>query len=293
MAIRLIYAATLTAILLAALVAYAYFIEPQRLVIERAELRIKDWNPALDGLRVVAIADIHGGSNGADAAKLFRVVEETNRQSPDMVVLLGDYVARDPSTPSGYAMPIREIAQNLAGMKAKYGVYVVMGNHDGGAATAELTAEFQAVGYAVLNGKLAVLDINGAKLRLLGLKDHMQITIWKLFSDDAKAMLASTEGQGDVVVLEHTPDIWPIITGEMAISKELRLILAGHTHGGQVWLPIIGTPMVPSAYGQKYARGHITDAAVDIFITTGIGTSVLPFRFMVPPEISVVTIRSG
>ena len=90
--------------------------------------------------------------------------------------------------------------------------------------------------------------------------------------------------------MEHSPDILPIITGEMSISKDLKLILAGHTHGGQVWLPLIGSPVIPSSYGQKYAFGHIKENDVDMFVTTGIGTSILPFRFLVPPEIAVLTI---
>jgi len=83
-----------------------------------------------------------------------------------------------------------------------------------------------------------------------------------------------------------------MITGDLLISRDLKLILAGHTHGGQVRLPIIGSPIVPSSYGQKYVAGHINDAGFDMFVTTGIGTSILPFRFMVPPEIAVVTIRA-
>jgi predicted MPP superfamily phosphohydrolase len=70
----------------------------------------------------------------------------------------------------------------------------------------------------------------------------------------------------------------------------VRLILAGHTHGGQVCLPIIGCPVIPSSYGQKYAYGHVRENNVDMFITTGIGTSILPVRFNVPPEIAVLKI---
>ncbi len=83
-----------------------------------------------------------------------------------------------------------------------------------------------------------------------------------------------------------------MITGKNSISPELRVVLAAHTHGGQVWLPIFGTPVVPSSYGQKYSYGHIRENGTDMFVTTGIGTSILPLRFMMPPEIAIVTIRA-
>jgi predicted MPP superfamily phosphohydrolase len=70
-------------------------------------------------------------------------------------------------------------------------------------------------------------------------------------------------------------------------------MLAGHTHGGQVWLPIVGAPLVPSSVGQRYTRGHVTEEGVDMFVTSGVGTSILPFRFMVPPEVAIVTIRAA
>ena len=97
---------------------------------------------------------------------------------------------------------------------------------------------------------------------------------------------------GDLIVLEHSPDVFPWITQEYPISKDLKLFLAAHTHGGQVWFPVLGSLVVPSSYGQKYAYGHIKENDVDMFVTTGIGTSILPIRFLVPPEIAVLTIES-
>src|SRR5207248_10178517 len=101
----------------------------------------------------------------------------------------------------------------------------------------------------------------------------------------AKKVLEENDQGGDVIVLEHSPDILPVITGDLSISPDLKLILAGHTHGGQVWFPVLGSLIVPSSYGQRYAYGHVYENNVDMFVTTGIGTSILPIRFMVPPEI--------
>ena len=124
------------------------------------------------------------------------------------------------------------------------------------------------------------------------MKDHIKISNWRQFSDEVKQVIESEEQSGDIIVLEHSPDVLPMITGDLLVSNDLKIMLAGHTHGGQVWLPVIGSPVVPSSYGQKYSSGHIKENDLDLFVTTGIGESILPFRFLVPPEIAVLTINA-
>ena len=185
-----------------------------------------------------------------------------------------------------------EIANIIGGLRAKYGVFAVLGNHDGWFGRESVAAELERVGIKVLDGKVSSIENNGHIVRIVGLRDHMQIVDWESFSAEAKQMLAASEGTGNVIALEHSPDVLPGITGDLAISNDLKIMFAGHTHGGQLWLPVLGYPAIPSSYGQKYAAGHVRDFGVDMFVTTGTGTSILPFRFLVPPEIAVITIRS-
>jgi len=278
-------------------VGYGYFIEPHRLIVTEATITIKDWNRTFDGFRIAMISDIHGGSNGVTHEKLRRIVERVNEQNVDLVVVLGDYVSQahtgGPIADRPLKMPMSEIADGLAGLTAKYGVMCVLGNHDGYYGDELIAAELERVGYKVLQNEVETITRDGQSLRILGLKDHLKLTDgWTRTSAEVREMIRTT-GAGDVIILEHSPDTLQTVTGYLSVGPELKLFLAGHTHGGQIWLPILGTPAIPSSYGQRYARGHVKENGIDMFVTSGIGESLLPFRFMVPPEIAVITIRSA
>lgn len=272
---------------------WAFWYEPSSLTVKNYDLKIAKWNPAHNNLKIAAISDIHGGSNFITEEKIRRVVEKANEQNPDLIVLLGDFVSEYHSDPTLLKMPMPTIADNLVGLKAKYGVFAVIGNHDYDYNPAIVKAELERVGIRVLDGEAASVSVNGENLIVLGLPEIIRYASWEKYSNDAKMALAKTEGKGSVLALVHNPDAIVMTTGKLLIDENLRLVLAGHTHGGQVRLPFIGSPVVPSNFGQKYALGLIKENNIDLFVTTGVGTSILPVRFGVPPEISVLTISNN
>ena len=237
------------------------------------------------------ISDIHAGSNGGSAENMRRVVETSNAQDPDVVVLLGDYISQS-GVADQFRMPMEEVADNLSGLKARYDVFAVLGNHDGRYGDEAIARELTRVGYQVLQNDVAVIRKDGVPLRLLGLKDHLQLDSWQSFDLMVRSAVAKYPKEGQIVVLEHSPDILYVLNYWKHLAPDLKLMLAGHTHCGQVWLPVVGAPIVPSTVGQKYARGHIEEEGVHMYVTSGVGTSILPFRFLVPPEIAVVTVRN-
>lgn len=276
--------------------AYGYFIEPHRLVINETELKIEGLDPAFDGLRIAAVADIHAGSHGVDAARMREVVDEINAQDVDVVVMLGDFVSQlndgKPIRERPLKMPVESLTEGLSGIKARYGVYAVLGNHDGWYDNTSVAEALRRAGIRVLENEVAFIERGGRKLRIFGMRDHLHMGTWATFDQDMRRAVASYERTGDIIVLQHSPDVFPVINAFKTFGDDFKLMIAGHTHGGQVRFPVLGTPIVPSAFGQKYAAGHVRENGKDLFVTTGIGTSLLPFRFLVPPEIAVLTLRS-
>ncbi|HZE70150.1 MAG TPA: metallophosphoesterase [Pyrinomonadaceae bacterium] len=261
------------------LAAWAFLIEPNRLVIHEETISLSNWPRNLDGLRVAALADFHAGSPFVDEQKLRRIVLETNQTSPDLIVLLGDFMI-DPGLHKPRIEP-EIIAGILKDFRARFGVYAVLGNHDWGYNGYRVRKALESTGVIkVLENEVAQIDVNGGSLWLAGLVDK-----WTRIQDVDGTLRKIPAGQ-TVIALTHNPDIFPMI------PPSVSLTLAGHTHGGQVNFPFVGRLIVPSDYGQKYAAGLIVEQGKPLFVTTGIGISIFPVRFRVPPEIAILTLKS-
>lgn len=257
---------------------WSFLIEPNRLIVRQQTIAIKSWPQEFSGLRIALISDIHAGGPFIDEKKLQQIVTTTNALNPDLIVLLGDYMSQN--TWHAHEIAPEVIAANLKQLRAPLGVYGVLGNHDWWYNGEKVRRAFEAEGIRILEDDVVEVKWRQGSFWLVGLADmwtrpqHVDETIAKVPSGSA------------IIALTHNPDIFP------KLSKTVPLLLAGHTHGGQVRLPLIGTPVTPSDYGQRYAAGHIFENDHHLFVTSGIGTSILPLRFRVPPEIVILTLKA-
>ncbi len=201
-----------------------------------------------------------------------------NSLSPDITLLAGDYVHRHHS----YIEPGIE---ELGKLKAKLGRFAVRGNHDNHsyyddhAYQSNSSAALADAGLPDLYNTGIWLERGGARLRVCGVGD-----LWTDHQDLDSALGDSTDRDA-VILLSHNPDF-----AETVRDRRVGLILSGHTHGGQVVVPGMGAPIVPSRYGQKYLYGLVQAPTCQVFITRGVGTVTPPARFLCRPEVVLITL---
>ena len=261
------------------LLGWAVVVEPGRLVVRETRVASAQWPPDHPPLRIAVLTDLHVGSFRNRLDRLDAVVARTNAQDPDLVVILGDLVIH--GVLLGRFVPPEAIAARLAGLRARYGVMAVLGNHDGWFDGPRVRDDLERAGIRVLDNDATAVADGRRRFWVAGLAD-----LWTKPVRIARALAPVPAGE-PVLLLTHNPDVFP------EVPKRVALTLAGHTHGGQVALPILGRPIVPSRYGQRYAHGLIVEGGRLLFVSPGIGTSLLPVRFAVPPEISMVTLASA
>ncbi|PYS40905.1 MAG: metallophosphoesterase [Acidobacteria bacterium] len=256
---------------------WGFFIEPNRLVIQQATIQIDNWPKELSGLRIAMIGDIHTGGPFIDDNKLRKIVELTNQQHPDLIVLLGDYMS--PNSWHSHRVEPEVTAAAMKNLRAPLGVYTVLGNHDWWYNGGKVRRAFEDNGIPVLDDEVAEIKWRDKSFWLAGLAD-----LWTRPQHISETVAKVPPGT-TVIALTHNPDIFP------NLPRSVPLLLAAHTHGGQVNLPLIGTPIVPSRFGPKYTRGHVFENDHHMYVTSGIGTSIMPIRFRVTPEIVILTIN--
>jgi len=274
---------TLCGSLIVALIAmlflgYSVFHEPGQLVFREHALSPPGWPRSLDGLRIALLADLHVGSPRNGVHRMRRLVEETNRQNADLILLAGDFVIH--GVVGGDRVEPDRIAAIFGGLRAPLGVYAVLGNHDWWDDSRRIQAVLEENGIPVLDDRGLKLTWRGASFWMLGISDYQE------GPHDYRRALALVRDDAPVLAVTHNPDVFP------ELPPRIALTMAGHTHGGQVLLPGLGRPIVPSRYGQRYAIYHVIEEERHLFVTPGVGTSILPIRFRVPPEVSLLRLCS-
>lgn len=279
----------------AAAAIYSVAVEPWlRLEVTRYHLRPVRWPSGLQ-LTVAVLADLHACHPWMSPERMRSIVDLTNKLGADLIALLGDYVAGHRYVTG--RVDSREWADALAGLKAPLGVHAVLGNHDwwqdrtvqrAGHGQPDARRALEAVGIPVYDNDAVRLSKAGNAFWLAGLGD--QLAYWptrrvpgrRVGVDDLPGTLAKVTDDAPVILLAHEPDI------VMRVPERVSLMLSGHTHGGQVRL-FGWSPIVPSRFGNRFAYGHCRERC-DLIVSGGLGCSMVPVRFGVPPEVVLVTL---
>ncbi|MEO8099883.1 MAG: metallophosphoesterase [Acidobacteriota bacterium] len=260
------------------LTAWAFVVEPGRLVVREISLPLPAWTSRL---KVAVVADLHIGAPHVGPDKLRTIVAEVNDQHPDIVVLLGDFVIGGPNggegVPGGTMITAARIAVELQQLNPPLGVYAVLGNHDWWYGAKNVYDSLTNVGIQVLENEAVRIEHKTGAFWLGGIAD-----LWSS-NPDIEATLEQTTAGEPVLLITHNPDIFPDVPARVSLT------MAAHTHGGQVQLPFIGALVKTSEHG--YNQGHFVENGRHLFVTSGIGTSIYPVRFGVPPEIVILNLE--
>ncbi len=250
--------------------AYSTMVEPRRPVLERVTLRIPDLPPALDGLRIGQLSDMHLGFPHGHPNTQW-AVQQMVAEQPEVLVLTGDFVS--------LRRAIADLPALLRPLHAPLGIYAVPGNHDHWEGLEEIRTTLEPLGIVFLMNTNRRLLWNGAEWWLLGVDDP-----W-YGQPDLEEALRGGPADGFKVLLSHAPDF-----ADKAIGYRIALQLSGHTHGGHVHLPLAGWLCVPF-HGLRYISGLEQVGDMLLYISRGLGGA--PLRLNCRPEAAVLTLRRG
>ncbi|WP_353990443.1 metallophosphoesterase [Pediococcus argentinicus] len=252
---------------------YAFKIEPNMLTVKQVQINEnKDANATK--LKIVQISDLHI-SNSYPVGKLDKVIKDVNQQQPDIIVFNGDLYDNFASYPYQ-----NEVSAKLAQMKAKVGKFAVWGNHDYGGGESRVYDSVMANGgFKILKNTGEMLNVNGRSVFIGGMDDSI------LGHPSIPEALQYRVGQPNYsIMLTHEPDV-----ADQLVNTGTQLVLAGHSHGGQIKLPFYQETNVLS---RKYIKGLYTlNGGMKLYVNTGIGTTRVHARFGVRPEISVLNVN--
>ncbi|MFC3692842.1 metallophosphoesterase [Chenggangzhangella methanolivorans] len=263
--------------------AYAGVVEPTMMLgVTTYELTPPGWPDDLL-LNVAVISDVHVNEPYTPMSRVKRIVEIANGLKPDMIVHLGDHEATHRFVKR--RVPPREWAAAYADLAAPLGLWTVLGNHDWWNNSREIRRALDDAHIRVLENEAELLEHGARRFWIAGLGDQIAYRLGRGSfhgRDDLPGTLAQIRTDDPVLMLAHEPDIF----AEM--PPRVSLTLSGHTHGGQVYIPGLPAPWIPSGYGDRYRYGHIVEDGRHLIVSGGIGMSGLPIRFGVPPEVLMV-----
>lgn len=250
---------------------YGVHLAAEWLTLEQVEIPLKNLKPALEGLKIVQLSDMHLYPY-TQLDLIRQAIQTTNALTPDLVVLTGDYVL-------SAAEAIFDLAPVLSALNARYGVFGILGNHDLWTNADIVRAGCAANGIPLLRNEGINLDVGGELLYLAGVDDG-----WS-GQPDLKTALNEHRGDTPVILLAHEPDL----ADEFARDGRVSLQLSGHSHGGQVRVPGLGALVLPYL-GQKYDLGLNRVNHMWVYTNRGLGVIPPPVRLNCRPEITEITL---
>jgi hypothetical protein len=254
-------------------------IEPNRPRIVRRDFFLPRWPERMDGFTIALLSDFHYDPYFS-AHPLRAAIPMVNDLRPELIALTGDFVtvpyAGDDRKAAFAAEPCAAL---LRQMSAPYGLWAVMGNHDASTDPAHVTRALEAANIHVLANRSEAIERDGARIWLAGVSDVLEET-----ADLTKTLSPIPAGEA-VILLAHEPDY-----ADFASRFPIDLQLSGHSHGGQIRIPLL-PPLYLPPLAKKYVMGQYQVGALPLYTNAGLGTVEIPLRFNCPPEITMLTLR--
>ncbi|WP_020615161.1 metallophosphoesterase [Paenibacillus daejeonensis] len=247
---------------------YAHLVERRWLRTDQVTLSFDDLPADLQSFRILHFSDVHLGYHYG-VRDLERLVENINEHTYDMLCFTGDLIENAPDLLEA-SIPI------LSRLNAPYGKVAVLGNHDYWQAPDEVADALSQAGFQVLRNDAHRIQVGDATVAFVGLEDAMHAV------PDIQAAMAATQPDDFIIVLVHEPDYADVYADD---SSLVRLQLSGHSHGGQIRLPLIGHLITPPL-GSRYVDRVNHQRGLTIYTNRGVGTTGVPFRLFCRPELS-------